>query len=123
MVQKRPADIFKDAPDHLWNGLGPSEKGWKYLRRLPLSTADKGSAVGYRVSGYLPPAGQSPYLACIDRFEEGTQTAAAAKGRTRRKQCICQHISNVALVCLYQSKPRFGLISAALRSGLEIFFA
>ena len=37
MVQKRPADIFKDAPDYLWNGLGPSEKDWKYLRAAPAS--------------------------------------------------------------------------------------
>ena len=30
--QKRPADIFAEALDYLWNGLGLEEKGWKRLK-------------------------------------------------------------------------------------------
>ena len=29
MEQKRPADIFAEALDYLWNGLGLEKKGWK----------------------------------------------------------------------------------------------
>ena len=29
MEQKRPADIFQELLDFLWNGLGLEEKGWK----------------------------------------------------------------------------------------------
>ena len=29
MEQKRPADIFQELLDYLWNGLGLEEKGWK----------------------------------------------------------------------------------------------
>lgn len=32
MEQKRPADIFAEALDYLWNGLGLEEKGWKRLK-------------------------------------------------------------------------------------------
>lgn len=31
--QKRPANIFEDALDYLWNGLGLEEKGWKRLKK------------------------------------------------------------------------------------------
>ena len=31
--QKRPADIFQEALDYLWNGLGLEEKGWKRLKK------------------------------------------------------------------------------------------
>ena len=33
MEQKRPADIFGEALDYLWNGLGLEEKGWKRLKK------------------------------------------------------------------------------------------
>ena len=33
MEQKRPADIFQELLDYLWNGLGLEEKGWKRLKR------------------------------------------------------------------------------------------
>lgn len=33
MEQRRPADIFAEALDYLWNGLGLEEKGWKRLKR------------------------------------------------------------------------------------------
>ena len=33
MEQKRPADIFQEALDYLWNGLGLEEKGWKRLKK------------------------------------------------------------------------------------------
>ena len=29
MEQKRPADIFQELLDYLWNGLGLEEKGWE----------------------------------------------------------------------------------------------
>lgn len=32
MEQKRPADIFQELLDYLWNGLGLEEKGWKRLK-------------------------------------------------------------------------------------------
>ena len=32
--QKRPADIFQELLDYLWNGLGLEEKGWKRLKNL-----------------------------------------------------------------------------------------
>lgn len=35
--QKRPADIFAEALDYLWNGLGLEEKGWKRLKRATSS--------------------------------------------------------------------------------------
>ena len=31
--QKRPADIFQELLDYLWNGLGLEEKGWKRLKK------------------------------------------------------------------------------------------
>lgn len=31
--QKRPADIFAEAVDYLWNGLGLEGKGWKRLKK------------------------------------------------------------------------------------------
>ena len=33
MEQKRPEDIFAEALDYLWNGLGLEEKGWKWLKK------------------------------------------------------------------------------------------
>lgn len=33
MEQKRPADIFAEALDFLWSGLGLEEKGWKRLKK------------------------------------------------------------------------------------------
>ena len=33
MEQKRPADIFQELLDYLWNGLGMEEKGWKRLKK------------------------------------------------------------------------------------------
>ena len=33
MEQKRPADIFQELLDYLWNGLGLEEKGWKWLKK------------------------------------------------------------------------------------------
>ena len=33
MEQKRPADIFQELLDYLWNGLGLEEKGWKRLKK------------------------------------------------------------------------------------------
>ncbi len=33
MEQKRPADIFAEALDYLWNGLDLEEKGWKRLKK------------------------------------------------------------------------------------------
>ena len=33
MDQKRPADIFQELLDYLWNGLGLEEKGWKRLKK------------------------------------------------------------------------------------------
>ena len=33
MEQKHPADIFAEALDYLWNGLGLEEKGWKRLKK------------------------------------------------------------------------------------------
>ena len=33
MEQKRPADIFAEALDYLWNGLGLEEKGWSRLKK------------------------------------------------------------------------------------------
>ena len=33
MEQKRPADIFAEALDYLWGGLGLEEKGWKRLKK------------------------------------------------------------------------------------------
>ena len=33
MEQKRPADIFQEFLDYLWNGLGLEEKGWKRLKK------------------------------------------------------------------------------------------
>ena len=32
MEQKRPADIFQELLDYLWNGLGLEEKSWKEKR-------------------------------------------------------------------------------------------
>ena len=34
MEQKRPADIFQELLDYLWNGLGLEEKGWKRLKYI-----------------------------------------------------------------------------------------
>ena len=34
MEQKRPADIFQELLDYIWNGLGLEEKGWKRLKKL-----------------------------------------------------------------------------------------
>ena len=31
--QKHPADIFAEALDYLWNGLGLEKKGWKRLKK------------------------------------------------------------------------------------------
>ena len=33
MEQKRPADIFQELLDYLWNGLDLEEKGWKQLKK------------------------------------------------------------------------------------------
>lgn len=33
MEQKRPADIFEEALDYLWNWLGLEEKCWKHLKK------------------------------------------------------------------------------------------
>ena len=33
MEQKRPADIFQQLLDYLWNGLDLEEKGWKRLKK------------------------------------------------------------------------------------------
>ena len=33
MEQKRPADIFQELLDYLWNGLDLEEKGWKRLKK------------------------------------------------------------------------------------------
>ena len=33
MEQKRPADIFQELLDYLWNSLGLEEKGWKRLKK------------------------------------------------------------------------------------------
>lgn len=33
MEPKRPADIFAEALDYLWNGLGLEEKGWKRMKK------------------------------------------------------------------------------------------
>ena len=33
MEQKRPADIFQELLDYLWNDLGLEEKGWKRLKK------------------------------------------------------------------------------------------
>lgn len=33
MGQKSPADIFQEALDYLWSGLGLEEKGWKRLKK------------------------------------------------------------------------------------------
>ena len=33
MEQKRPADIFQELLDYLWNGLCLEEKGWKRLKK------------------------------------------------------------------------------------------
>lgn len=33
MEQKRPADIFQELLDYLWNGLGLEEKSWKRLKK------------------------------------------------------------------------------------------
>ena len=33
MEQKRPADIFQELLDYLWNGLGLEEMGWKRLKK------------------------------------------------------------------------------------------
>ena len=33
MEQKHPADIYTEVLDHLWNGLGLEEKGWKRLKK------------------------------------------------------------------------------------------
>ena len=33
MEQKRPADIFQELLDYLWNGLGLEGKGWKRLKK------------------------------------------------------------------------------------------
>ncbi len=33
MERKHPADIFQEALDYLWNGLGLEEKGWKRLKK------------------------------------------------------------------------------------------
>ena len=33
MEQKRPADIFQELLDYLWNGLGLEEKDWKRLKK------------------------------------------------------------------------------------------
>lgn len=33
MEQKHPADIFEEALDYLWGGLGLCEKGWKRLKK------------------------------------------------------------------------------------------
>ena len=33
MERKLPADIFQEALDYLWNGLGLEEKGWKRLKK------------------------------------------------------------------------------------------
>ena len=33
MEQKHPANIFAEALDYLWNGLGLEEKGWKRLKK------------------------------------------------------------------------------------------
>ena len=33
MEQKRPVDLFQEALDYLWNGLGLEEKGWKRLKK------------------------------------------------------------------------------------------
>ena len=36
MEQKRPADIFQELLDYLWNGLGLEEKGWKRAEKRRL---------------------------------------------------------------------------------------
>lgn len=33
MEQKRPADIFKELLDYLWDSLCLEEKGWKRLKK------------------------------------------------------------------------------------------
>ena len=33
MEQKHPADIYTEVLDHLWNGLGLEERGWKRLKK------------------------------------------------------------------------------------------
>ena len=33
MEQKHPADIYTEVLEHLWNGLGLEEKGWKRLKK------------------------------------------------------------------------------------------
>ena len=43
MEQKRPADIFQELLDFLWNGLGLEEKGWKKRAgRKGLEASEKG---------------------------------------------------------------------------------
>ena len=41
MEQKRPADIFGEALDYLWNGLGLEEKGWKRLKKATSKRNEK----------------------------------------------------------------------------------
>ena len=41
MEQKRPADIFQELLDFLWNGLGLEEKGWKRLKKGDLKKRTK----------------------------------------------------------------------------------
>lgn len=41
MEQKRPADIFQELLDYLWNGLDLEEKGWKQLKKATSKENEK----------------------------------------------------------------------------------
>ena len=45
MEQKRPADIFAEALDYLWNGLGLEKKGWKRLKKALTAAAELGAGL------------------------------------------------------------------------------
>ena len=45
MEQKRPADIFQELLDYLWNGLGLEEKGWKRLKKALTAAAELGTGL------------------------------------------------------------------------------
>ena len=48
MEQKRPADIFAEVLDYLWNGLGLEEKGWKRLKKGDFKKRTK-NGLTYRI--------------------------------------------------------------------------
>lgn len=48
MEQKRPADIFQELLDFLWNGLSLEEKGWKRLKKGRFKKENQKNGMKYK---------------------------------------------------------------------------